>query len=407
MFFFSLILHKSVKLEEGRHVGRVFDMVMVPGDSFPKIIRIVFSSGGKKYRVDWNHIKHLDEEGVIIRGNKDSFPVFEPNGEVLVKRDVLDKQIVDINGHRVVRVNDIQLNLLSGTLWVAGVDVGTAGLLRRLGLLNTAEKITKTFNKKLVTRIIPWDTVQTLGTTDAPIKLSTTHRKLTSLHPADLADIIEELSGVQQSNLFHSLDKETAAEALEHLEDEVQIALFRTLSDETASDILEEMAPDEAADLLQDLPQNEAEKLLKLMEPEEAEDVRELLEYREDTPGGLMNPDFIPCSADMTCQQAIDRIREESPEAELIYYVYITDENSILKGVVSLRDIIVNDPSTKLRDIMIDDVVFVYDNENLDVLIDLVVKYDLLAVPVLDTDKELLGIITFDDVMEILKIRRG
>lgn len=403
MFYFSLMLGKPVKNEVGRYTGRVDDMVPSTGEGFPRITHIIEKTSSAKRIVPWDRIKHIDHEGSVIRGSETDFPEFESDGEILLRRDILDKQIVDINGHRVVRVNDIQLNLVGGVLRLAGVDVGTPGLLRRLGFLDLAQKLLKAMKLKIPHYIIPWDNVQTLGTSDYPLKLTTTHKKLTKLHPADLADILEDLSGVQRTNLFRSLDTEKAAEIMEHLEEDAQVALFNVLPDELATDILEEMAHDEAVDLLQDLPPDRADNLLKLMEPDEAEDVKELLVYEEDTAGGLMSNEFVDGRPDMTCQQTIDLIRQLSPEAELVYYIYVTDDEGHLLGVLSLRDLIVHDPETRLEDIMIEEVVYVYDDAEMDQVIDLISKYDLLAMPVLDSDDKLKGIITFDDVMEILR----
>ncbi len=402
MFYFSLILDKPIKDEQGNRIGKVVDMATHLGENFPPIDSIIQRGKNREHRIKWGIVKHIDHEGVIIKGKNIKLPPYKEEKEILLKRDILDKQIVDINGHRVVRVNDIQLNLVDGILRLAGVDIGTAGLLRRLGFLDVTEKITQILKIKTPTNIIPWDKVQTITPTDSSLKLATTYKKLTTLHPADLADILEDLSSAQRAELFRSLDTETAAETLEHLEDEVQISLFRSLPDEKASDILEEMSPDEAADILQDLPEERASRLLKLMEPEEAEDVRELLAYEEDTAGGLMSTEFVSAKKEMTCQETIELIRKLSPDAELVYYIYVLDEKERLIGVLSLRDLIVHTPTTQLQEIMVKDILYVHEDAELDEITELIAKYDLLAVPVVTKDFVLKGIITFDDVLDLL-----
>ncbi len=401
MFYCSSILGKSVRDEEGRRIGRVSDLEVNPGEAYPRISAVIKRSVQKRFRIPWELVKHIDHDGVICRGVDVKYDTFDSDGGLLLRRDVLDKQIVDMNGHRVVRVNDLQLNMLEGSLHLAGVDVGTPGLLRRMGLLDVSQSISKALRLKTPTNIIPWDNVQHFGPSGA-LKLKTTLRQLTRFHPADLADILEDLSGARRMSLFGTLDMETAAEALEYMDDDAQIALFNNLPDEKAADILEEMSPDDAADLLQDLPQDRAQALLRLMEAEEAEDVRELLEYPQDTAGGLMSPEFVWGYRDMTCQEAIDLIRRLSPVAELVYYIYVVDEEKHLLGVLSLRDVIVSNPDTILEEIMSRDLLFVRVDADIRQVVELVSKYDLLAVPVLDSDDVIKGIITFDDVIDLL-----
>ncbi|MFP4497161.1 MAG: magnesium transporter [Vulcanimicrobiota bacterium] len=399
MFYFSPILGKKIKNENGDQIGKVFDMIIVPGESFPNISDIIMKFRTSKKIIPWKKVKHLDMEGLITRGTDSSYGDYQPNGEILLGRDILDKQLVDINGHRVVRVNDIQLNKFKGNLILAGVDVGPQGLLRRLGLLNFARTV---FKLKPASQIIRWDNVDLPGKTGQALRLTTTNEKLTRIHPADLADILEELSAKQRVSLFNNFDMEQRAEILEHMEEDVQLALFRTLSDEIASDILEEMSPDEAADLLQDLPEYRANELLGLMEPDEAEDVKELLTYKEDTAGGYMSTEYISISPHKTCQEAIEHIRMMSPKTELVYYVYVVDSDETLLGIISIRDLIINEPTVRISDIMVTEIIFIEAEEDINKVVELIAKYDLLAVPVVDKSMELKGIVTFDDVMDIL-----
>ena len=405
MFYFSSILDRAVKNGEGVHIGKISDFLINRGENYPRINYIILSVKRKRKRIPWDRVKHVDQEGVIIKGTDEGFSdVDEDSGDfVFLKRDILDMQIVDIDGHRVVRVNDIQLNNVGKDLRVAGVDVGTPGLLRRMGFLEISENIARVLRLKTPTNIIPWDMVQTLGTEPAsPIRLATTQKKLTRLHPADLADILEELSGSDRIKLFETLDNETAADTLEELEDDVQIAIFKNLSDEKAADLLEEMAPDDAADLLQDIPDERAEALLGLMDAEDARDVQELLLYEEDTAGGLMSNDFITVPPEMTCQETINHMRELSPDYEQVYYIHTGDEQGKLLGIIPLINIVVNNPDKILKDIMSTDLVTVRTNAEVKEITELIAKYDLLSIPVVDENFVMKGIITVDDVMEQL-----
>jgi len=404
MFYFSSILDRAVKNEDGDKIGKIKDILIKRGENFPYVDHIVMFSRGKMQKIGWDMIKHIDQEGVIILGKEEIYQeIGGDEKQVFLKKDILDKQIVDINGHRVVRVNDIQLNMVGKSLRVAGVDVGTPGLLRRMGLLDISEIISRILNLKTPTNIIPWDMVQPLGIkSPSPIKLSTTRKKLTKLHPADLADILEDLPGKDRVELFQVLDNETAADTLEQLEDDVQIALFKALSDEKAADLLEEMSPDDAADLLQDMPDERVEELLNLMDSQEANEVKELLLYEEDTAGGLMSNEFVAVSPDMTCGRAIDLIRERAPEYELVYHLYIVDKNEKLLGVLSLRDIIVSKPDTVMKEIMNTNIISLLTNADKNKVTEVIAKYDLLAVPVVDENNIIKGIVTVDDVIEQL-----
>jgi len=409
MLYFSSVLDRQIKDETGNRIGKVRDMMIEPGKDFPPVIYILMSSSGKTKIIAWSRIKHIDSEGIILLGTKEETEEKKiPVESIYLRRDVLDKQIVDMDDHRVVRVNDIQLNRVGNDLRVAGVDVGTPGLLRRMGLLQIGEKISGALKLKTPMNIIPWDMVHTLGRgRTSSLKLSTTQKEMTKVHPADLADILEDLSGSDRRQLFEALDTETAAEALEQMEEEVQIALFKGLSDEKAADLLEEMSHDEAADLLQDLPEERAEALLGLMDLEDAEDVKELLIYEEDTAGGFMNNEFVSAPLYKTCSDTIDLIRKLSPETELVYYIYVVEDDEKLIGVLSLRDLIVADPSTMLKDIMHTTIISVPLNANIEQVTELIEKYDLLAVPVVDEKFRIKGIVTVDDVMEHILPKAG
>ncbi|MCE1245101.1 MAG: CBS domain-containing protein [Firmicutes bacterium] len=404
MLYFSSILDKSVRNEEGRRIGRVGDMLTPQNETFPRITDISMRAGRKFYRIPWEKVKHVDHDGVIVKGKTGDFrELTGSQGNFFLKRDVLDKQIVDINGQRVVRVNDVQLNMVGRELRVAGVDIGTQGLLRRLGFLGIAKTFAELFNFKATSNIIPWDAVQTIGSDPtSPIRLSTTHRNISTLHPADLADILEDLSGTERRKLFETLDTETAAETLEHLEEEAQLTLFASLPDEKAADLLEEMSPDDAADLLQDLPDERAEALLSLMDAEDALEVKELLVYEEDTAGGIMSNEFLQAPPTRTVAETIEMIRNLSTGAELVYYIYITGEREKLLGVVSLRDLIVASPTDVLKDIMESVIVAVPTNADVKKIATITAKYDLFAVPVVDEKMIIKGIVTVDDVMDYL-----
>jgi CBS domain-containing protein len=327
---------------------------------------------------------------------KDVEPYQPGERDVYLVRDVLDKQIIDTNGVRVVRVNDLELTRVNGDFYVANVDISGLGLMRRLGMAKVAQRFTR---KGGATGTISWDEIELLSA-DQPMRLRVPSDRITELHPADLAEIISDLTRSESDKLLESLDVETVAETLEEVEPEFQAALVETMPDERVADVLEEMSPDAAADLLAELPEDRSEDLLNLMEKEDAADVRKLLSYPIDTAGGLMTTEYVTVRPDLTAEQAIAVLREEAEEAETIYYVYTTDESGKLVGVFSLSDLVLAKPHTPITEFMHRRAVTVNINDSQDDVAHVVSKYNLLAVPVVDDQHRLHGIVTADDALD-------
>jgi Mg2+ transporter MgtE len=223
---------------------------------------------------------------------------------------------------------------------------------------------------------------------------------MSELHPADLAEILSDLTRQEGSMFLETLDIETLADTLEEVEPDFQVSLIERMPDDRVADVLEEMAPDEAADLLAELPQDRKQELLKLMEDEEAEDVRKLLTYPEDTAGGIMNTEYFIVPMDFTAAQVIERLRETAPEAETIYYIYVGDIEEHLEGVFSLRQLVLAQPGAKVTDFMEKRVVTVDLTDSQEDCAQVVSKYNLLAVPVVDDQNRMQGIVTADDALD-------
>jgi CBS domain-containing protein/sporulation protein YlmC with PRC-barrel domain len=402
MPYLSEIQHRRVIEPNGNEVGTLKDLAVVPQGQFPAVQWAILATGDGEQIVKWadmaQEIGHLR-----LRGRREGMQTVTLPPEALrLSRDLLDKQIVDTHGAKVVRVNDLQLSEVDGQLRLVGADVGLRGLLRRVGAEGLAERVLGLAGRKLPRGIIPWHLVEPLDTPDAKVRVTVPRTKLALLHPADIADIVEEMAADERRQVFEQLDVETAAEALSEVEPEMQAAIVSDLDEERAADILDEMAPDEAADLLQDLPEDRREELVDLMEKEEKEDVEELLTHDEDTAGGIMTTQFFALPADLTAEQAIDRLRELKPDPELTYYLYVVDAEGRLDGVISLRDLVVASPQAKLSDVMDPHVLKVEASTPKEEVASLIAKYDLLALPVVDARRKLLGTVTVDDVVEIM-----
>src|SRR5256885_1923506 len=405
--YLSEIQHRRVIEPNGNEVGKLADIAVVPQGQFPAAQWAIIStpSGDKVLR--WGDL--AQEIGHFrLRNRLETTPEAQLPPEALrLARDLLDKQIVDTHGAKVVRVNDLQLSEVDGQLRLVGADVGLRGLLRRVGAEGVAERVAGLAGRKLPRGIIPWHLVEPLETAltqtqPAAVRLTIPHQKLALLHPADIADVVEEMTADERVAVFQQLDLETAAEALQEVEPEMQAAIVTDLPEERAADILEEMDPDEAADLLQDLSEERREELVELMDKEEAQDVEELLTHSEDSAGGIMTTDFVALPREFTAAQAIDELRAKKPDPQLTYYLYVVDAEGKLEGVLSLRDLVVAAPETKVSDIMDPNVLKVDAETPKEEVAALIAKYDLLGLPVVDARKKLLGTVTVDDVVELM-----
>jgi magnesium transporter len=312
----------------------------------------------------------------------------------------MDKQIVDIDGRRVVRVNDISLDDVEGSLRLVAVDVGAAGLLRRLGIEGPFRTLARNLRLPLQERFIDWEDVDPVESSIASVKLRVPHARLAELHPADLASIIDQLVPKDRAGVLASLADDAVADAMEEMEPDTQVEILGDLEPERAADILEEMSPDDAADLVADLSDAARGEILALMEKDEADEVKGLLGYPEDSAGGSMTTEFIAVPETLTAEQTIDRLRELEPDAETIYYVYVTDTTSRLVGVLSLRDLIVAKPDVPISQVMYDQPVAVGLLADQEEVAQVVARYNLLAVPVVDEQGRLEGIVTVDDAID-------
>jgi CBS domain-containing protein len=321
---------------------------------------------------------------------------------VLLKETILDQQIVDINGRKLVRVNDVRMVVISAGTFVVAVDVGTEGLLRRLGVNGFFKKLLKPFGIKIPSKFILWDAVETIEPNTYNIRLSQSRSKLNTIHPSDLADIIEDMSRNYQASIFSSLDEEHAADVLEELRVKEQVHIIESLPLGKAADVLEKMPANEAADLMDHLEEDKTEQLLLEMEPEVSEEVRDLLEYPDGTIGSLMTSDVLTFSPHQTIADVQKYIKDERPEMESLYSLFVVDDAKVLKGTLTMRDLLITEGATPLDKVMNTDLNRVNDYDKIDSIAEIVSKYNLLAVPVINDKEELEGMVVVDDVVDEL-----
>ena len=396
MQFLTQVLGRTVYDSIGEPVGKVRDVIVSPAEQLPDVSALVVDSK----IIPWRQIRE-EVERFTLPVRKDRVSQYKPkDGDIYLKRDVLDRQIVDVHDYKVVRVNDVRFVETPSGVCLLGVDASTRGLMRTLGIEWVAQVLGRVVGKPFPEKVIQWQDVETLEKAAGPIKLKIPLEKLSKLHPADIADIIEQMNPAQRTDVIESLDIEMAADVIPEVSPEIQAEIIEDLDPEHASDVLEEMDPDEAADILGDLSEETSEEILKEMQPDEAEDVRELLEYEDETAGGLMTTDFVAIFSDKTAEATIGYLRELAPDAETVYYLYVISHDEKLEGVISLRDLIVAQPETQIKDFMVTRVIHVHPEASLRETAELFQKYNLLALPVVDFDNELKGIITVDDVLE-------
>ena len=401
MLFLSQIIGRPVRDPADEPLGTVADLLVAIGDQYPPVTGLVMLTDRRKIFLPWPSVERLDASGARLRVRTIDIGKFQQRpDEILLKGDLLDKQIVDIEGRKVIRVNDVRLDEIDGAYRVVAVDVGAAGILRRLGIEGPWRTIARNLRLPVPERYIDWEDVDPLESTIAGVRLRVPHAKLAQLHPSDLAAIIDQLAPRDRAGVLAALDDEAVAEAMEEMEPDTQVDVLEDLAPERAADILEEMSPDDAADLVADLDQDTRDEILSHMEQDDVEEVRQLLGYPEDSAGGIMTTEYIAVDERLTAAQAIDRLRDLEPDAETIYYIYVTDDDGRLVGVLSLRDLIVAAPGVTIGSVMIREPVAVGVLAGQEEVAEVVAHYNLLAVPVVDDEERLMGIVTVDDAID-------
>ena len=409
MNYFSEMLRLPVVDADGEKIGVVNDLGIATGEVFPRVTALAFQGPGKTpFMISWRkYVERFDDDGVYLKlpSTDIRFSYLQPD-EVLLARDIMNKQIVDTQGLKVVRVNDIKLSTTGDNqLRLLGAEVGARGLLRAFSPLleRAATRVSKMLGKPLAEDIIAWSYMDLLERSTKQIKLSVSHKTLSELHPADIADIIEQLDPRLRSQVFAQLDTEQSAEALSELDDDdLKTEMLEGLSDRDASTMLAKMDPDDAADLIDELDYEKAEKLLRLMGVKEEKAIRNLLGYEEDTAGRIMTSEFVALPATATVADAVEAIRGLDEDFESVYYVYTTDAEGAIAGVLSLRTLIVAERGAKLRDLAYKDVVWVAPELDQEEVAEEMSKYNLAAIPVCDENRHILGIVTVDDAMDVM-----
>lgn len=406
-FYLSRVLNNRVYTGQNTIVGRLTDIVVDGNAIRPKAVAVRVRRGNESWFVGFDAISIEKVSAQYRITCRDVKPVsYRSEGTFMLKKHVLDKQLIDIDGRKLVRVNDVRLATLSAGTFVVAVDVGFEGLLRRLGVAKPTKKLLQPLNVSIPSNLLLWDEIEAVHLGERDIRLSKAFTKLSTMHPSDLADILEDLDIRAQLDVFTSLDEETKLDVLEELEAEAQVAVVEQLTVNEAAAILEKLPSDEAADILDELEDDRASEILDAMHPQSSDAIQTLLQYADNSVGSLMTTDHICFGETETVNAVIQFLRETKPDEDRVHYLYVVDKSNRLVGAVSLIDVIVANPSDPIGNLIDDNVTFVEDTDDTDVLFDVVEKYNLLAVPVVDKAQTLVGVVTVNDVIYNLKRHR-
>ncbi len=401
MLYVSQIINRPIFDIRKEKIAVINDVIVRYGDDeHPPVIGLIARYRRRNFFMSSREFTDLGTHGATMTSAiLDLTPFIRREGEVLLGKDVLDNQLIDVDGKRVVRVNDVQL-IEAGNIWrVSGADVSLQGFVRRLmpkGFFGSANPV----------EVIDWADVGYLATDTATVtvQLKSSKDKLSRLHPVEIAQLAESFSPIHRTEIVESLDDEIAADTLEEMSTEAQARILEELDENRAADILEEMSPDDAVDVLDEMDDEKSEQLFNLMEEDEKADVAELMHFENDTAGGLMTTEFVVFPQDLTVGETIARLREMAETPNMIYYLYVVEREGSwrLAGLISLRSLILADPTKKLEDVMRSEFRYAHPTDSAEDVAQIISEYNLLALPVVDDEGDIAGIVTVDDAMEIL-----
>jgi len=413
MIYFTELQNLPIYGVKGEFLGKLEDVCVDPNHKAARVASYLVRTPQKSLK----SISYTQIQSISVRAGQTSVPRDElksyevDEGFIRIKKDVLDQQIIDVDNRKVVRVNDVDLDIEPTDghteLRIVAVNVGLAAAVRRLLQGTMAKHNIRLITKGIPTRTIQWEFVNLIEADPARrVKLRISYDRLAELHPADIADILEDLSYREQKAVIESLDDETAAHALSEIPTKMQADLLESISTEKAADIVEEMPPDEAADVLNQLSPETSAEVLADMEKDEAEEVRELLGFEENTAGSMMTTEYVVVHESATVAGAIEALRNFEGHVENIHQIYMIDNDATLKGAVALGRVALADANTPLGDLTTEPPISAQAEQSVKSVVDLFHKYNLMSLPVIDEDRHLLGIVTADDVLELVVNRK-
>ena len=408
LLFFTELLGMTVYDVKGRRLGRIKDAALVPLVHPSRVDRFLIGAGLTWLTIRYDQVTSISLKGGIRLSDEVLTPYHDDEYMLRIGRDLLDQQIIDVNGRKVVRVNDITFEhrpeANRDVLNVLEVDIGIRSILRRLLQGWAPPRWIRRLQQPIPPNSIRWDFANIVeADPQRRLRLNISHERLANIHPADLADIVEELSPAEREAIFESLDNETAADALSEIDPKMQAQILESLEPEKAADIIEEMAPDEAADVLGDMEAAASEEIMDEMESTEKSEVRELLEYGEDTAGGMMNTEFVHLHENASVADALSALKGNEDLLDNLNTLFLTDDEGRPVGAVPLARLFLATGESMLRNLAAESMIQVSVDEKQDRVTELFDKYNLLTLPVTDEDGKLAGVVTADDIISVLR----
>ena len=407
----TTMLGTPVTDADGQVRGRVRDLAVGTGADAGKVAGLVLKTRRGLELVAATSVQQTPSGVFELRPDAELRPLRPDDNFIMLRQDLLDRQIIDVHGRKVVRVNDVDLQWFSDNgepqdLRVREVEVGLRGAVRRLLKGVMPAQALDSVARRFPARVIPWEFVDVIEVDPARrVKLNIEHERLAQLHPSDIADILEELPPAEREAILTTLDEEVAAEALEEVEPRLQKSMMEGLTSEVAAGIVEEMDPSAAADLLAELPESRSEAILEEMDPEERQEVEELLEFREDSAAGRMTTEYVAVPQTATVGDAIQALRTFEGDIETITEIYLVDDAEVLKGVVPLARIVLAKPETRLDVLAEPRFISCEADARQERVAELFDKYNLRALPVLNAEAKLVGVVEADHVIAFLRQR--
>ncbi len=393
-FYLSSILNRWVYDELNYCIGKLEDIYVTTNYGYPRAIGYKIKNGREIENFEFRNIDVYKENGKFIIKVVQVKDIIPRKYSYLLSQHLLDKDIVDVNGKKIVRVVDLKMVKRNGYLTVIGVESGTLAIARKMRIENPIKHVYALFNKEPKENLISWESVQSLEMVDSSLKLTTPYNKLSKLHPAD------DLSLEDRVKVIDGLDIDLASDTLEEVDHDMVKDILKNLSEDKAREILDIMPNDEIANMLDDMDEETTNRVLVNLDDDDENEIRDLMKYEDEVVGNIMNTDFISFNIDITVKETINILKELRPDEEIAHYIYIVDKEERLQGTVPLIDLVISDSDAKLKSMMNTQPFKVVDTDEIDVAIAIAVKYDLYSVPVVDEDDRLCGIAVMGDIID-------
>ena len=409
LLYFTELLSMPVLDLKGKRIGRAKDAALVPREHSARIDRFLVGGGDTLFTVRFDQVRSITLDHGIQLSDEQLLPYHDDEYMMRIGRDLLDQQIIDVTGRKVVRVTDVTMGIhhdgQRDILTVLEVDIGVRSIFRRLFQGVLPWRWVRRIQHRIPPNSIRWEFANVVEPDPLRrLRLNISYEKLEDMHPADLADIVEDLAPAEREAIFDSIDSEVAADALSEVEDpKMQASILESLEPEKAADIVEEMAPDEAADILSEMEEKSSEEILDEMDSEPKTDVRELLEFEEDTAGGLMNTEYVVLHDNATVTDAMAALKGNEDLLETLNTLFLIDEEERLTAAIPLARLFLAHGDSRLKELASETLLQVTVDETQDRVAEYFDKYNLLTLPVVDDEGKLAGVITADDIISILR----